>query len=168
MCRLSYGALTCESCRVFFGRNVNRIQGFFHTNEEREQMVKYSDQNQTINNEITTISKTSTPSGINWVLDMISDPVVRPTSEANTIPEIIRDSKSAVKMDLDVLKLGKLSIYDGQRNFMFKLNQEYNHDTNLMDLLTVIVLFNPNRPDLRHRDIINLQRQTYIYLLQRI
>ncbi|CAG2111876.1 unnamed protein product [Medioppia subpectinata] len=33
--------------------------------------------------------------------------------------------------------------------------------------LSAIVLFNPNRPNLIHRDIIRLEQQLYIYLLQR-
>ncbi|CAG2106704.1 unnamed protein product [Medioppia subpectinata] len=34
-------------------------------------------------------------------------------------------------------------------------------------LLSAIVLFNPNRPNLIHRDIIRLEQQLYIYLLER-
>ncbi|CAG2178986.1 unnamed protein product [Oppiella nova] len=35
------------------------------------------------------------------------------------------------------------------------------------DLLTAIVLFNPNRPNLIHRNVIKLEQNIYIYLLQR-
>ncbi|CAG2170086.1 unnamed protein product, partial [Oppiella nova] len=34
--------------------------------------------------------------------------------------------------------------------------------------LTAIVLFNPNRPNLIHRDVVKAEQQLYIYLLQRI
>ncbi|CAG2164546.1 unnamed protein product, partial [Oppiella nova] len=34
-------------------------------------------------------------------------------------------------------------------------------------LLTAIILFNPNRPNLTHRHYVQLEQQLYIYLLQR-
>ncbi|CAG2114298.1 unnamed protein product, partial [Medioppia subpectinata] len=45
----------------------------------------------------------------------------------------------------------------------------YNQNTRyfIMNMLTAIILFDPNRPNLIHRDIIRLEQQLYIYLLQR-
>ncbi|CAG2164196.1 unnamed protein product [Oppiella nova] len=43
---------------------------------------------------------------------------------------------------------------------------DYN-DYIMMDLLTAITLFNPNRPNIVHRHNVRLEQQLYIYLLQR-
>ncbi|XP_054157165.1 nuclear hormone receptor HR96-like [Oppia nitens] len=40
-------------------------------------------------------------------------------------------------------------------------------DPIIIALLSAIVLFNPNLPDLKHRHVIKLEQQLYIYLLQR-
>ncbi|CAG2112147.1 unnamed protein product [Medioppia subpectinata] len=78
------------------------------------------------------------------------------------------DSENAAMLRLEALiKWGKMNLYDILINYMFKLNQEYNQDTNLIDLLMAIIVFNPNRPNLKQTDQVMLQRETYIYLLHR-
>ncbi|CAG2115347.1 unnamed protein product [Medioppia subpectinata] len=201
-------------------------------------MVKYSDKKQTVNNEITTTSETSTVSSQTEVMGLcgkngtnntsnnnlpaiirgflfdlndlertrlkqlfssatlIRDPVVTMASEANTGPEILRvfqirteiHFRRIIKMcktmteftelsetdqiillktscpeiicllniltydfvgefwtlyigydkaailRMDILRQGIGHVYDFQKSFMFKLNQEYNQDINLMNL----------------------------------
>ncbi|CAG2105010.1 unnamed protein product [Medioppia subpectinata] len=50
------------------------------------------------------------------------------------------DSKSVASLSVETLKWGTMSNFDRQRimNFMYKLNQEYNGDTNLMDLVLLM------------------------------
>ncbi|CAG2103174.1 unnamed protein product [Medioppia subpectinata] len=52
-------------------------------------------------------------------------------------------------------------------NYLTKIVSEWNRDYIILDLLTAIILFNPNRPNLTHRDVVKAEQQLYIYLLQR-
>ncbi|CAG2181009.1 unnamed protein product [Oppiella nova] len=80
---------------------------------------------------------------------------------------VVTDSENAVILPLDLLKFGKWNLYGIHKQFMYTVKGEYDSDINLIDLLMAIILFNPNRPNLKQKDIINLQQQTYMYLLQR-
>ncbi|CAG2163563.1 unnamed protein product [Oppiella nova] len=64
------------------------------------------------------------------------------------------DDENAAQVSLDVLKWGKWNLYDLHRQFMFNVYQEYNSDMNIIDLLTAILLFNPNQSNLIHKDMI--------------
>ncbi|CAG2179236.1 unnamed protein product [Oppiella nova] len=47
------------------------------------------------------------------------------------------------------------------------LSQELDSDPVVLDLLTAILLFNPDRPMLTHRELVKLQQNIYMYLLHR-
>ncbi|CAG2103175.1 unnamed protein product [Medioppia subpectinata] len=68
---------------------------------------------------------------------------------------------------LDVLKYEKHNLYNHYKEYFYKVIPEWCQDYVIMDLLTAIVLFNPNRPNLTHRDVVKAEQQLYIYLLQR-
>ncbi|CAG2116004.1 unnamed protein product, partial [Medioppia subpectinata] len=48
--------------------------------------------------------------------------------------------------------------------FLDNVCPEWQWDLIVLDLLTAIILFNPNRPNLIHRDIIRLEQQLYLLL----
>ncbi|CAG2163400.1 unnamed protein product [Oppiella nova] len=77
------------------------------------------------------------------------------------------DSENGVMLPLNVLKWENLNFYVILKQFMITIKGEYDSDMSLIDLLMAIILFNPNRPDLKHKEIIKLQQKTYMYLLQR-
>ncbi|CAG2173636.1 unnamed protein product [Oppiella nova] len=80
---------------------------------------------------------------------------------------VATDSENGVMLPLNVLKWGKWNFYDILKQFMITIKGEYDSDMNLIDLLMAIILFNPNRPNLKHKEIVKLQQKTYMYLLQR-
>ncbi|CAG2170573.1 unnamed protein product [Oppiella nova] len=53
------------------------------------------------------------------------------------------------------------------RNSFGKIGNEWDSDPIILDLLTIILLFDPNRPNLLHREVIKLQQNIYMHLLQR-
>ncbi|CAG2169650.1 unnamed protein product [Oppiella nova] len=57
--------------------------------------------------------------------------------------------------------------YPRMKAFIDTLDAEWDRDQVVLDLLTAIVFFNPNRPKLNYRDIVKLQQYIYMYLLQR-
>ncbi|XP_054153969.1 nuclear hormone receptor HR96-like [Oppia nitens] len=59
------------------------------------------------------------------------------------------------------------SVFISHKNYLRKLGKEWDSDPYILDLLTAIVLFNPDRPNLIHKDMVKLQQQLYMYLLQR-
>ncbi|CAG2167705.1 unnamed protein product [Oppiella nova] len=58
-------------------------------------------------------------------------------------------------------------VFAAHKNYLRKIGKEWDSDPYILDLLTAIVLFNPDRPNLIHKDMVKLQQQMYMYLLQR-
>ncbi|CAG2162067.1 unnamed protein product [Oppiella nova] len=52
-------------------------------------------------------------------------------------------------------------------DFLCKFMPYWKKDRVILELINAIALFNPNRPNLKHRHNIRLEQQLYIYLLQR-
>ncbi|CAG2168562.1 unnamed protein product [Oppiella nova] len=77
------------------------------------------------------------------------------------------DNKTSVKLDLEILRGGQRNIYGAHKTYLQQIGREWDRDSIIIDLLTSIVLFNPNRPNLEHPDIVKLQQYIYLYLLQR-
>ncbi|XP_054155554.1 nuclear hormone receptor HR96-like [Oppia nitens] len=76
-------------------------------------------------------------------------------------------NKKAICWRLNVTKTEKRNLYENYRNFYYKIIPHLVCDLYILDLLSAIILFNPNRPNLKHRDVIKVTQQMYIYLLQR-
>ncbi|CAG2183224.1 unnamed protein product, partial [Oppiella nova] len=79
-------------------------------------------------------------------------------------------NKNEIQFQVDndnSLKIGgeifELTVF---KDFLNNMIPGWNKDSIIIDLLTVIILFNPNRPNLRHKHYVNLEQQLYIYLLQ--
>ncbi|CAG2114959.1 unnamed protein product [Medioppia subpectinata] len=59
------------------------------------------------------------------------------------------------------------NIADMFKKFLHGICYEWDSDGTLMVLLTAIILFNPNRPSLIHREVVKFQQYVYKYLLKR-
>nr|XP_027195831.1 nuclear hormone receptor HR96-like [Dermatophagoides pteronyssinus] len=54
---------------------------------------------------------------------------------------------------------------DDIRHFILAVPEKCRQDRNLFDLATMVVLFNPNCLDLKHKDVVKLEHITYCHLL---
>ncbi|CAG2175490.1 unnamed protein product [Oppiella nova] len=77
------------------------------------------------------------------------------------------ENRHSVILRLESMQYYPRNIHSLYRIFFEKILSDWNSDTVVLDLLTAIILFNPNRPNLTHRDSVKVQQQTYMYLLQR-
>ncbi|CAG2099950.1 unnamed protein product, partial [Medioppia subpectinata] len=77
------------------------------------------------------------------------------------------DNNHSIFLPLDVFKGSKSNIYDVFETFFDKFLPQLDNDVILLDLLTAILLFNPNRPNLTHKQTIIFHQKSYIYLLKR-
>ncbi|CAG2101228.1 unnamed protein product [Medioppia subpectinata] len=167
MCSTNFGALTCEPCRQFFRRNANKIQdfGLFCSFKEREDMGRFKQ--------------------LFSFMNEIKDPVVRCTSNCTTYTDYIRITetwnelkyKQFVKMATNITEFNDLCAEDKVSLLKTGLSElmalttvlrfDFEGEFWRVPILTAILLFNPNVQNLMNRDIIRLQRKTYMYLLQR-
>ncbi|CAG2169151.1 unnamed protein product, partial [Oppiella nova] len=75
--------------------------------------------------------------------------------------------ESKVIMKLDVMKQQVTPIYMAYKSYFDHMCPEWDSDPVIIDLLSAILMFNPNRPGLTHKDVVKFQQKTYMYLLQR-
>ncbi|CAG2174244.1 unnamed protein product [Oppiella nova] len=61
----------------------------------------------------------------------------------------------------------KRDLYNSYKNYFNKMLPEWNKDIVILDLLSAIVLFNPNRPNMVNREAVMAEQKMYVYLLQR-
>ncbi|CAG2104835.1 unnamed protein product [Medioppia subpectinata] len=159
----NFGVLTCESCRSFFRRNANRAEKLIRKNNEStpsqastvsspsDAMCLYRKDGISDNN-ADNCAINQIPALIRGLIfqfndlemrrlrqlfnstAIIKDPIVEIASEPISVSEIYHRSDNAAIITLDVLKWGTENVYGFQKDFMYKLNQEYNQDMNLLDL----------------------------------
>ncbi|CAG2169039.1 unnamed protein product [Oppiella nova] len=98
-------------------------------------------------------------------LDLFSLRVVPYYDPVSHYWSCIMNNESTVILDLGSKKLNQNLYSLGL--FLDKISTELETDTIVLDLLTAIVLFNPDRPKLEHKQFVKLQQNTYMYLLQR-
>ncbi|XP_054169185.1 nuclear hormone receptor HR96-like [Oppia nitens] len=77
------------------------------------------------------------------------------------------DNNYSFIFPMSLLKSEKRNLYLYYKNYFDKLIPECNRDNIIMNLMTAIVLFNPNRPHLINKNKVGNEQQFYIYLLQR-
>ncbi|CAG2175506.1 unnamed protein product, partial [Oppiella nova] len=76
-------------------------------------------------------------------------------------------NNSTLKVTLESFKEHRMPTYYPLKLFMDKFFTEWNRDQVIIDLLSAIVIMNPKRPNLTHKQSIKLEQQLYVYLLQR-
>ncbi|CAG2101856.1 unnamed protein product [Medioppia subpectinata] len=75
---------------------------------------------------------------------------------------------TTVMANMRVFAFGNGKYLELCRPLMHQLVDEWNYDDPIaIDLLTAIIFYNPNRPNIRHKHNVKLEQQLYIYLLQR-
>ncbi|XP_054169177.1 vitamin D3 receptor-like [Oppia nitens] len=80
---------------------------------------------------------------------------------------IVLNREQSVIVAMDKLKLIRRDIYNIYKMYFNKIFCECESDIILLDLLTVIIFFNPNRKNLMHPEYVKLEQYTYMYLLYR-
>ncbi|CAG2113096.1 unnamed protein product [Medioppia subpectinata] len=70
-------------------------------------------------------------------------------------------------VSIESTKLLPNNAYIFYRQFFNDISQEWESDPIILDLLTAIILFNPDRPKLVNSTMIKFQQHKYMYLLQR-
>ncbi|CAG2168328.1 unnamed protein product [Oppiella nova] len=91
------------------------------------------------------------------IMDRDAKDVIKFTKKLNTFNNICANDQLAL------IKYGCLEVLLLRYTMLYDINTEYW----TWVLMTAIVLFNPNRPNLIHRDVVKAEQQLYIYLLQR-
>ncbi|CAG2163561.1 unnamed protein product [Oppiella nova] len=72
------------------------------------------------------------------------------------------DNENAAQLSIDVIKNHEIHY-----KFLQNVQHECKSDMIMLDLLSAVLLFNPNGSILIHKHFIALQQKTYMYLLQR-
>ncbi|CAG2100067.1 unnamed protein product [Medioppia subpectinata] len=113
-------------------------------------------------------------------------PIMRPISdysntfnelEGNRLTELLdalkyvsnpktKSNNSVYNVKLDLYRPNDYA-YSNQLKFLGNIGLDWDSDTLIIDLLTAIILFNPNRPNLLNKNMIKLQQNIFIHLLQR-
>ncbi|CAG2101273.1 unnamed protein product [Medioppia subpectinata] len=79
----------------------------------------------------------------------------------------VLDHENSVILNLDLLRQYNMNTFTNHKNFFVKIESIWDSDPVIIDLLTAILLFNPERPKLVHKELVKLQQHIYMYLLQR-
>ncbi|CAG2167707.1 unnamed protein product [Oppiella nova] len=96
--------------------------------------------------------------------DMVD--LVKFTKTLSTFGDICLNDQLAL-IKYGCLEYEKRNMYTVYKAYINKIIPQWNQDFIILDLLTAILLFNPNRPNLMHNEVIKAEQQLYIYLLQR-
>ncbi|CAG2106309.1 unnamed protein product [Medioppia subpectinata] len=80
---------------------------------------------------------------------------------------LITDNCQSTVLKMELLRQNKQFLYNTYKAFFEKLKPEWESDSIILDILTAIILFNPDRPNLLFREMVKLQQHIYMYLLQR-
>ncbi|CAG2163399.1 unnamed protein product [Oppiella nova] len=80
---------------------------------------------------------------------------------------IVLDSNNTTIITLESLKKCNQNVYEINKNFFTKFGGEWDFDSIILDLLTAVALFTPDRPNIIHKNVVKLQQQMYIHLLRR-
>ncbi|CAG2121568.1 unnamed protein product, partial [Medioppia subpectinata] len=68
---------------------------------------------------------------------------------------IVKDSKNPTLIKLDALKPSlRPCIFEAHKRFMAQIGHEWDNNLDILNLLSTIVLFDPNRPNIIHKDMI--------------
>ncbi|XP_054169167.1 nuclear hormone receptor HR96-like [Oppia nitens] len=80
---------------------------------------------------------------------------------------ILNNNNYSIVVKLDTLNSFRQFPIDWKNDYFLKSVSDWDPDPIILDLLTAIMLFNPNRSNLMYSHVIKLQQRVYLYLLQR-
>ncbi|CAG2101855.1 unnamed protein product [Medioppia subpectinata] len=176
-----------EKCDILADSSVtsivlsNDLMTIFNENKEKDILDEILDNTidinlDEINEEITNIDTSITHIEINKDLEAIKHfkgkykntaivPMFREITDYNGLNELetnrLSELSSAAVDDANFVQ-ANISVF-GPNN----LDEWDYNDSTAINLLTAIILYNPNRPNLTHKHNVKLEQQLYIYLLQR-
>ncbi|XP_069690070.1 nuclear hormone receptor HR96 isoform X2 [Periplaneta americana] len=79
----------------------------------------------------------------------------------------IPHTQEHLNVKIDVLKEARGNIYEEHQRFLRTFDPRWRTDENIMLILSAITLFTPERPRVVHHDVIQLEQNSYYYLLRR-
>ncbi|CAG2101551.1 unnamed protein product [Medioppia subpectinata] len=105
----------------------------------------------------------------------IESQLCRPTTEAKTMHDIlyaldtkcVEDGRNTVMLRLENIRTNSESVYSRLKEYLKVLKYEMDSDHRVLDLMTAIVLFNPDHDDLVDKETIKMEQKIYMYLLKR-
>ncbi|XP_054169197.1 nuclear hormone receptor HR96-like [Oppia nitens] len=84
----------------------------------------------------------------------------------NDLWDVPLDNQICSRLRTGVL-MAKPKVYQKIKKYLDQMSMEWDGDKIIVDLMTAILLFNPNRPDVTHKDVVKFHQKAYMYLLQR-
>ncbi|CAG2180457.1 unnamed protein product, partial [Oppiella nova] len=67
---------------------------------------------------------------------------------------VAMDQNNATMVKVELFKQTKGNLYEAHKNWMHAFAEEWDSDQTILNLLTAIVLFTPERPNIMHRELI--------------
>ncbi|CAG2111032.1 unnamed protein product [Medioppia subpectinata] len=77
------------------------------------------------------------------------------------------DGRNTVMLRLENIRTNSESVYSRLKEYLKVLKYEMDSDHRVLDLMTAIVLFNPDHDDLVDKETIKMEQKIYMYLLKR-
>ncbi|XP_054169205.1 uncharacterized protein LOC128966381 [Oppia nitens] len=78
-----------------------------------------------------------------------------------------QNKSTRIKLELWKTRSDGESLYYKHSKYLQEIHDTIDNDPVILDLLTTIMLFNPNRLHLKHKEAVKLQRYIYLHLLKR-
>ncbi|CAG2170006.1 unnamed protein product [Oppiella nova] len=72
---------------------------------------------------------------------------------------VVLDSNNTTIIKLESLKKFDQNVYEINKNFFTKFGGQWDFDSIILDLLTAVALFTPDRPNIIHKNLVKLQQQ---------
>ncbi|CAG2100060.1 unnamed protein product [Medioppia subpectinata] len=80
---------------------------------------------------------------------------------------LILDDENSVLFNLDLFREHKKNTYYNHKVFLKKMAIDWDMDCRIIDLMTAILLFNPDRPNIVHKEAVKFQQHVYMHLLKK-
>ncbi|CAG2111558.1 unnamed protein product [Medioppia subpectinata] len=81
--------------------------------------------------------------------------------------KMFADESTSIVFKIDLIKHTKRGLYSELNEYLRFIGPEWDSDPIILETLMVISLFNPNCPNLIHREVVKFQQQLYMRLLHR-
>ncbi|CAG2100009.1 unnamed protein product [Medioppia subpectinata] len=180
MLRYNFDVITCDSCRVFFRRNINknkirkcRFDGNCIIDMKTRKRCTSCRMKKCIKMGMKRLMERDVKALLALIKYGCLEIVLLRYSifyDNNTdywTCARTLDTEKVCGFKLSAMRHEKRDLYCFYQDYFHKVNTVLNHNSIILDLLTAILLFDPNRPNLIHRDVVKAEQQLYIYLLQR-
>ncbi|CAG2180794.1 unnamed protein product [Oppiella nova] len=79
----------------------------------------------------------------------------------------VMDNENSITVNVELMRYFRRNVNHWFKIFFHSICPQLDNDPIVLNLLTAIILFTPNRPNLIHHEAVILQQQIYTYLLKR-